>query len=152
MEGGPWSPEGQRSMVLQDLCLMHYRNYPALSAAFSPTLNILVGPNAQGKTNLLEAIGLLATTKSLRGSRDQDLIAFDADLAADIGVVTREERSDVTLEVSIGRDQQKQVRLNGVRQTRIMDFIGQFNAVSFSSADIEVLRGEPSLRRRFLDL
>jgi DNA replication and repair protein RecF len=139
-------------MVLQDLCLRHYRNYPVLSAAFSPTLNILVGSNAQGKTNLLEAIGLLATTKSLRGSRDQDLIAFDADLATDTGVVTREERPDITLEVSIGREQQKQVRLNGVRQTRIMDFIGQFNAVSFSNADIEVLRGEPSLRRRFLDL
>src|SRR5437660_7651192 len=109
-------------MRLQDLCLRHYRNYPALSAGFSPTLNILVGPNAQGKTNLLEAIGLLATTKSLRGSRDQDLIAFDADTTAATGVVVREERPDVTLEVSIGREQQKQVRLNGVRQTRIIDF------------------------------
>src|SRR6266566_1410318 len=126
MEGGPWSPEGRRSMVLQDLCLRHYRNYPALSAGFSPTLNILVGPNAQGKTNLLEAIGLLATTKSLRGSRDQDLIAFDAELATDTGVVVRERRPDVTLEVTLGRGQLKQVRIHSVRQHRLIDFIGQF--------------------------
>lgn len=139
-------------MLLQELCLRHYRNYAALSAGFSPTLNVLVGANAQGKTNLLEAIGLLATTKSLRGSRDQDLIGFDAEFAADSGVVTRERRPDVTLDVTISRGQLKQVRVNGVRQHRLIDFIGQFNAVSFSSADIEVVRGEPSLRRRFLDL
>jgi DNA replication and repair protein RecF len=139
-------------MRLQELCLRHYRNYPALSAGFSPTLNVFVGPNAQGKTNLLEAIGLLATTKSFRGSRDQDLIGFDAEFTTDTGTVVRERRPDVTLEVTIGRGQLKQVRINGVRQHRLIDFIGQFNAVSFSSADIEVVRGEPSLRRRFLDL
>ncbi len=139
-------------MLLQELCLRHYRNYAALSASFSPTLNVVVGANAQGKTNLLEAIGLLATTKSLRGSRDQDLIAFDAEFATDTGVVVRERRPDVTLEVTIGRGQLKQVRIHSVRQQRLIDFIGQFNAVSFSSADIEVVRGEPSLRRRFLDL
>src|SRR5713226_10661865 len=115
---GLWSPEGPRFMLLQELCLRHYRNYSALSAGFSPTLNVLVGPNAQGETNLLEAIGLLATTKSLRGSRDQDLIAFDAEFAADSGVVVRERRPDVTLEVTIGRGQLKHVRVNGVRQHR----------------------------------
>jgi DNA replication and repair protein RecF len=139
-------------MLLRELCLRHYRNYPALSAGFSPALNVFVGTNAQGKTNLLEAIGLLATTKSLRGSRDQELIAFDSEFGADTGVVTREQRPDVTLEVTLGRGQLKSVRVNGVRQHRLIDFIGQFNAVSFSSADIEVIRGEPSLRRRFLDL
>jgi DNA replication and repair protein RecF len=139
-------------MRLQELCLRHYRNYSALSAEFSPSLNILVGPNAQGKTNLLEAIGILATTKSLRGSRDQDLIQFDAEFGVDSGAVGRERRPDVTLEVTLYRGQNKQVRINGVRQPRIIDFIGQFNAVSFSGADIEVVRGEPALRRRFLDL
>src|SRR5207244_4763058 len=102
-------------MRLQELCLRHYRNYPALSAGFSPALNVLVGPNAQGKTNLLEAIGLLATTKSLRGSRDQELIAFDSEFAADTGVVTREQRPDVTLAVILGRGQLKSGRVNSVR-------------------------------------
>jgi DNA replication and repair protein RecF len=139
-------------MHLQDLCLRHYRNYIDFSAGFSPTLNILVGPNAQGKTNLLEAVGLLATTKSLRGSRDQDLIQFDAEFGVVSGDVQRERRPDVTLEVTFARNQPKHVRINGVRQTRLIDFIGEFNAVSFSGADIEVVRGEPSLRRRFLDL
>jgi DNA replication and repair protein RecF len=139
-------------MRLLELGLRHYRNYASLSASFSPTLNILVGPNAQGKTNLVEAIGLLATTKSLRGSRDSDLIGFDAEYAVDQGSVSRERRPDVTLEITISRAQPKQVRVNGVRQPRLLDFLGEFNAVSFSSADIEVVRGEPALRRRFLDL
>ncbi len=139
-------------MRLQELCLRHYRNYEALSARFAPKLNILVGPNAQGKTNLLEAIGLLATTKSLRGSRDGDLVGFDAEFAVDHGTIHRERRPDVALEISLSRGMNKQVRVNGVRQPRVIDFIGAFNAVSFSSADIEVVRGEPALRRRFLDL
>lgn len=151
-EPGLRSPKRPHFMLLQDLCLRHYRNYAALSAAFSPTLNILTGANAQGKTNILEAIGLLSTTKSLRGSRDQELIQFDAEYAVDTGVVQRERRPDVTLEIALAPGQHKQVRLNGVRQLRLVDFIGQFNAVSFSSADVEVIRGEPALRRRFLDL
>src|SRR5262245_10598609 len=127
-------------MRVQELCLMDYRNYRTLSAQFSPTLNLFVGPHAQGKTNLLEAIGLLSTTESRRGSGDQDLSQFDAEFAPDTGVILRERRPDVTLEVTVARGQPKQVRVNGVRQPRVIDFIGQFNAVSFSGADIEVVR------------
>jgi DNA replication and repair protein RecF len=139
-------------MILERLSLRDYRNYTALDAAFSSGANILVGQNAQGKTNLLEAVYLLATTKSLRGSRDQEVIAWEKERAMVTGEVRRTRRADVELEAIISRAEKKLLRVNGVRQTRVMDFVGQLNAVAFSTSDIEVIRGEPALRRRFLDL
>jgi DNA replication and repair protein RecF len=117
-----------------------------------PELNVLVGPNAQGKTNLLEAIYLLATTKSMRGSRDQELVRWDAERTTVAGHARRTRRNDISLEITIGRSEPKSMRINGARQPRVMDFVGQFNAVVFSTQDVEVVRGEPALRRRFLDL
>jgi DNA replication and repair protein RecF len=139
-------------MILRSLSLRDYRNYTALETDFASGTNILVGPNAQGKTNLLEAVYLLATTKSLRGARDQELIAWEKESAAASAEVHRSRRADVTVEVILNRGEKKLLRVNGVRQTRVMDFIGQLNAVAFSTSDIEVIRGEPALRRRFLDL
>lgn len=139
-------------MFLRTLSLQNYRNYTALAEAFSPGTHILVGPNAHGKTNLLEAIYLLATTKPFRGARDQEVIAWEEESATVAGDVRRSRRADVTLEVTISRVEKKLLRVNGVRQTRVMDFIGQLNAVAFSTTDIEVIRGEPALRRRLLDL
>src|SRR4051794_16144057 len=139
-------------MLLEGVHLTSYRNYADLRCTLGPELNILVGPNAQGKTNLLEAIYLLATTKSMRGSRDQELIRWDAERATVTGQVRRTRRNDINLEVTIGRGELKSMRINGARQPRVMDFVGQFNAVVFSSQDVEVVRGEPALRRRFLDL
>ena len=139
-------------MFLRELVLQNYRNYTALSLEFSPGIQILVGANAQGKTNLLEAIYLLATTKPLRGGRDGDVIAWEQESAIVSAEVCRERRPDVSLEVTISRSEKKLMRVNGVRQTRVMDFIGQLNAVVFSTADLEVIRGEPARRRRMLDL
>lgn len=139
-------------MLLEAVHLTSYRNYTELSGTLGPALNVFVGPNAQGKTNLLEAIYLLATTKSMRGARDQELIRWEAERATVTGHARRTRRNDITLEIIIGRNEPKQMRINGARQPRIMDFVGQFNAVVFSTQDVEVVRGEPALRRRFLDL
>jgi DNA replication and repair protein RecF len=139
-------------MHLEAVHLTSYRNYAELSCTLAPALNVLVGPNAQGKTNLLEAIYLLATTKSMRGSRDQDLVRWEAERTTVTGYARRTRRNDITLEIAIGRNEPKSMRINGARQPRVMDFVGQFNAVVFSTQDVEVVRGEPALRRRFLDL
>jgi DNA replication and repair protein RecF len=140
------------AMILTNLHLSSYRNYTELSCSLGPELNVLVGSNAQGKTNLLEAIYLLATTKSLRGSRDQELIGWNDGRAMVTGKVDRTRRGDITLDVILSRAENKVLRVNGARQPRVMDFVGQFNAVVFSAQDVEVVRGEPTLRRRFLDL
>jgi DNA replication and repair protein RecF len=139
-------------MILRDLTLQQFRNYPTLEQEFSPSLNLLIGPNAQGKTNLLEAVYLLATSKSMRGSRDVEMIRWDQPAALASGRALREKGSDIDLEVCLSRTEKKSLVVNTVRITRAMEFIGQLKAVSFSAADLEVVRGEPSRRRRFLDL
>jgi DNA replication and repair protein RecF len=139
-------------MILRHLTLLEFRNYTALRQQFSPTLNVLVGPNAQGKSNLLEAVYLLATSKSMRGSKDVELIRWDRPAAVVTGEVLREKANDLDLEVALSRTEKKSLVVNTIRVTRAMDFIGQLKAVSFSVSDLEVVRGEPARRRRFLDL
>jgi DNA replication and repair protein RecF len=139
-------------MILRHLSLQQFRNYVSLRQEFSPSLNVLAGPNAQGKTNLLEAVYLLATSKSMRGNRDVELIRWDMPAAVVTGEVLREKGSDLDLEVMLSRTEKKTLVVNTVRVHRAMDFIGQLKAVSFSASDLEVVRGEPVRRRRFLDL
>lgn len=139
-------------MLLRYLTIQEFRNYVTLKQEFSPSLNLITGGNAQGKTGLLEAIYLLATSKSMRGSRDIDLIRWDSPAAVVTGEVLREKNSDVDIEVGLSRAAKKALVVNTVRATRAMDFVGQLKAVSFSASDLEVVRGEPSRRRRFLDL
>ena len=139
-------------MILRHLSLQQYRNYPTFQQEFSPALNVLTGANAQGKSNLLEAVYLLATSKSMRGNRDEELIRWDAPAAVVGGEVLRTKTSDVDLEVALSRTEKKSLVVNTQRVQRMMDFVGQLKAVSFSASDLEVVRGEPSRRRRFLDL
>lgn len=139
-------------MLLRHLSLQEFRNYASLRQEFSPTLNVLTGANAQGKTNVLEAVYLLATSKSLRGSKDTEMIRWDQPACLVTGHVLREKSNDIEVEVALSRTQPKSLVVNTVRVARAMEFIGQLKAVSFSQSDIEVVRGEPSRRRRFLDL
>jgi DNA replication and repair protein RecF len=139
-------------MILRHLALHQFRNYVTLRQEFSPSLNVLVGANAQGKSNVLEAVYLLATSKSMRGSRDTELIRWDAPAAIATGQVLREKANDIDLEVALSRTEKKSLVVNTVRVPRVSDYVGQLKAVAFSVADVEVVRGEPSRRRRFLDL
>lgn len=139
-------------MILRHLSLQQYRNYALLQQELSPSLNVVVGPNAQGKTNLLEAIYLLATSKSMRGNKDLELIRWDAPAAVVTGQILREKANDIELEIALSRTEKKSLVVNTVRVHRAMEFIGQLKVVAFSIADLEVIRGEPSRRRRFLDL
>lgn len=139
-------------MILRHLTLHEFRNYRALRQEFSPALNVFTGLNAQGKSNVLEAICLLATSKSMRGSKDVDLIRWDAPAALVSGEVLREKAADIELEVSLSRTAPKSLIANTVRCRRANEFVGQFKAVAFSSTDVEMLREEPARRRRFLDL
>ena len=139
-------------MILRHLTLLEFRNYASLQQEFSPSLNVLVGPNAQGKSNLLEAVYLLATSKSMRGSKDIELIRWDHPAAVVTGQILREKTNDTELEVALSRTEKKSLVVNTTRVHRAMDFIGQLKAVSFSISDLEVVRGEPTRRRRFLDL
>lgn len=150
-------------MFLKHLKLKSYRNYQDLNLEFKTPITILVGNNAQGKSNLLESIYYLATTKSLRASEDQELIGSESEFNHVEGVVLttneqqfNEERLDdsTTLEIAMQRQERglfKKVKVNGVSR-RIVDYIGNLYCLSFSPEDINLVSGSPSLRRWHLDL
>lgn len=118
----------------------------------SPDLNVLVGQNAQGKSAILESIYLLATSKSHRTSRDADMIRIGESAARVQADIKRNARNDVGLEIILSSVEKKTVKINTVRHPKVGDIVGQLNAVIFSSTDVDMVKGEPSRRRRFLNL
>ena len=149
-------------MYIFDLQLTNYRNYVRAAVKLEKGLNLFVGDNAQGKSNLLEAIYLLSTLRSSRASSDADLVRHDI-LASDFPVARltcQVDRSagNLHLEVGIvGRTTDashragKRVRVNGVAK-RASDAVGQLAAVLFTTHDIDIVAGPPLLRRRYLDM
>ena len=149
-------------MLLRHLQLQHYRNYASLDVTFQSGLVLLQGANAQGKTNLLEAIYMLATTKSQRARSDSDLISWtDRDplsATAFARIVGRVERAANTLAIEIliregGNESQarKRFKLNGVER-KASEVVGSVTAVFFAPNDVDLVAGSPSVRRRYLDV
>ena len=162
-------------MYLRELELDHFRSYERLRLSLGPGLTLLVGDNAAGKSNLLEAVALLAMTRSPRASTEGEMIGWSALAVASLEepavarVGGRAERADGPVQVEIAlvarADAQgrpaptrtgapltsKRLRLNGVAR-RATQVVGRISAVLFTTLDIEILTGPPSRRRRFLDL
>jgi DNA replication and repair protein RecF len=139
-------------MRLSHLKLAGFRNYRELEFVPGDGINILHGRNAQGKSNVLEAISLLATTRSLRAGRESELIYKAADTAHVSAEIVREREGDVQLQVSVFQGDKKAVRINGLKRARVVDLLGEFNAVFFGSIDIPIVTGEPSTRRHYLNV
>ncbi|MCH8949701.1 MAG: DNA replication/repair protein RecF [Chloroflexi bacterium] len=152
-------------MWIQRLTLSNFRNYRAQELTLAKGPSLLLGGNAQGKSNLLEAAFLLATTRSSRAQTEGELIHWDAlsDPQPVARVAARIERRDGPLEIEVviaGRPQgterarvpaSKRLRVNGVPR-RQADVVGQLTAVLFSTNDMELISGAPSERRRYLDV
>ncbi len=139
-------------MHVQRLCLANFRNYEMLEIHPGPGLNVLVGENGQGKSNLLEAIYLLATTKSFRASKDSEVIRNGSKEAVAFGEAAYEDLPSRDLEVTIHIAERKTARVNGARAARAVDLVGALNAVFFGALDLRLVNGEPSARRRYMDL
>jgi len=145
-----------------DLQLTNYRNYVRSSVRLEKGLNLFMGDNAQGKSNLLEAVYLLSTLRSSRASSDADLVRRDI-LASEFPVArlsAEVERSAGNLQIEVavvGRTTDpthragKRVRVNGVPR-KASDAVGQLCAVLFTTLDIEIIAGPPLMRRRYLDM
>ncbi|MFZ4641033.1 MAG: DNA replication/repair protein RecF [Nodosilinea sp.] len=137
-------------MYLTRLSLQHFRNYGHQQIQLGAAKTILVGENAQGKSNLLEAVELLATLRSHRASRDRDLVQqgqSQAVITANVERQTSAQALAMVLRQSGGRT----LRLNGETLRRQLDFLGALNAVQFSSLDLDLVRGGPAERRTWLD-
>lgn len=137
-------------MFINQLHLRQFRNYQEQEIELNAPKTILVGDNAQGKTNVLEALGLLSTLKSSRVSRDRDLVREGEPQGQIIGLVSREYRS-VKLGVVLRRSGRRTVSVDEESCRRNVDFLGLLNVVQFSSLDLELVRSGPETRRNWLD-
>lgn len=137
-------------MYLKTLNLRQFRNYQDQKVEFTAAKTILVGNNAQGKSNLLEAVELLATLRSHRMTRDRDLVQ-EGEAIAQINATLERQTGVSDLTLMLRRNGRRSVALNGESIRRQMDFLGVLNAVQFSSLDLELVRGGPEGRRNWLD-
>lgn len=136
-------------MHLASLRLRDFRNYPRLDAAFTPGFHVLLGQNAQGKTNILEAIYLLATLRSFRGVGGAQMVRHGAKGyfvgAAVVGASTAEIKA-------YWSPRERKLSLNGTPVRRLADYLGTLRAVVFCTEDLQLVKGTARVRRRFLDL
>jgi DNA replication and repair protein RecF len=137
-------------MYLKDLHLRQFRNYLDQRVEFDAQKTILVGNNAQGKSNLLEAVELLSTLKSHRATRDRDLV-LEGTTAGQIQATTKRTYGSMELGLTLRKQGRRTVALNREPLRRQIDFLGILNAVEFSSLDLELVRGAPERRRNWLD-
>ena len=137
-------------MIVKSVTLDFFRNYLHLEAAFSPGVNVIWGENAQGKTNLLEAIAYLSAAASHRARYDRELIQMGVDHAFVKGEVFSRQR-DFTLEARLSRSARRQLFSNGVRLKTAGELAGILNTVLFCPEDLWLIREGAAVRRRFLD-
>ena len=138
-------------MILRRLELMGFRNYHSAACSFDPGINVIAGPNAQGKTNLLEGVYYLSGARSFRTRTDRELIRLEEEEAAVRGDFLSQEREQL-VDIYLSRRERKKIFLNGVRLKNAASLSGRFACVLFSPGDLELVRGAPAERRRFLDL
>jgi len=137
-------------VFVSHLALTDFRSYPQVELALEPGVTALVGPNGQGKTNLVEAIGYLATLSSHRVPTDAALVRAGADRAVVGARVERAGRS-TTVEVEITPGRANRARVNGGSPVRARDILGMVRMVQFAPEDLALVKGDPDGRRRFLD-
>ena len=143
-------------MYLERLELHEFRSYPEAKLELGPGVRVLVGPNAQGKTNVLEAIHYLSVGASHRVANDTSLVRSGADAAivrafARIDTAGGNTGRALSVELELRPGGRNRARLNGQQQTRVRDAIGQIRSVMFAPEDLGLVRGDPGDRRRFLD-
>lgn len=138
-------------MVIESIELKNYRNYDELHMDFSRGTNILYGDNAQGKTNVLEAIYVCATTKSHRGSKDKEIIQFDRD-ESHIKLKVRKNDVPFRIDMHLKKNRAKGVAVNGIPIRKSSELFGIVNVVFFSPEDLNLIKNGPSERRRFMDM
>ncbi len=137
-------------MYLQHLSLAHFRNYREQQLTFQAPKIILVGENAQGKSNLLEAVEWLSGLSSHRTGRDRDLIQTESPEARLQAQIHRDS-GPLELGVILRQTGRRTLQVNGVGVSKTVDFLGNLNAVQFSCLDLELVRGGPTERRAWLD-
>lgn len=136
-------------MKLKQLKLTNFRNYQQLDLEFQNGLTILTGQNAQGKTNLLEAIFLLSLAKSHRTNHDQEMIGWN-DNTASVQALIETDNYEFPLELFLS-SKGKKAKYNHLEQSKLSHFVGKLNVVLFAPEDMQLVKGSPNIRRKFID-
>ncbi len=137
-------------MRVEKVELNNFRNYESLSLDFSANKTLIIGQNAQGKTNLLEAVYYLSSLDSPRIRKDAELILFGQE-GCRFNAVVAKEGVDIDLEVVIAPPKNKVFKVNGLKKNKSSEFIRVLSVVNFSVNDLLLLRGDPAFRRKWLD-
>ncbi|MDE8564006.1 DNA replication/repair protein RecF [Anoxybacillus rupiensis] len=137
-------------MFLTHLSLKNYRNYISQELSFTNKVNVILGENAQGKTNLMEAIYVLAMAKSHRTSNDKELIRWDEEYAKIEGKAVKK-NGPSTLQLVISK-KGKKAKISHIEQKKLSQYIGHINVVLFAPEDLHLVKGGPQVRRRFIDM
>ena len=136
-------------MKIKSLKLLYFRNYLSTNIEVHPSLNVLVGNNANGKTNIIESIFCLALGKSYRTKSDSECIMFGETATAMSCIVNK---NDKDLDIMLGiNNKGKSAKIAGIKKTKLTDFVGELNVVLFSPEDLQIVKGSPSLRREFMN-
>ena len=142
-------------MFIKHLSLSHFRNYRSAEVSFQPGVTLLLGPNGQGKTNLVEAIRYLSSLSSHRVSGYQALIRRDEagiqQNSALVRALASFDERDVLLELELNASSQNKARINKSDVPRVRDLLGYVNTVTFAPEDLDIVRRDPSERRAFID-
>ena len=138
-------------MEITKLQLYSYRNYLTSEVIFGDGLNVICGANAQGKTNLLEAVYFCVVGKSFRASREKEVINLNGELSK-IKVFIKKNTGESVVEIIFSRKDKKTVKINGIPIKKISELLGEFNAVFFSPDELKLIKESPEDRRRFMDI
>lgn len=138
-------------MIIKSLELADFRNYENLEIVFDKGTNILYGDNAQGKTNILEAIYVSATTKSHKGSKDKEIINFNKE-EAHIRTYLLKEEEEIRVDMHLRKNKSKGIAIDGQKIKKAADLMGLLNVVFFSPEDLSIIKNGPAERRRFTDM
>ena len=137
-------------MRLSSIELKNYRNYREIHIDFDKNVTIFFGDNAQGKTNILEAVYVCATTKSHRSAKDRDLIYFGED-EAHIKMILSDEEKKTRIDMHIKKNKNKGIAVDGIMLKKASELFGYLNVVFFSPEDLHIIKNGPADRRKFVD-
>lgn len=138
-------------MIVESLELKNYRNYDKLEISFDDGKNILYGDNAQGKTNILEALYLCSTTKSHRGAKDREIIRFHED-ESHIKLMIKKKDVPYRIDIHLKKSKSKGIAINGLPIKKASELFGIINVIFFSPEDLSIIKNGPAERRKFIDM
>lgn len=138
-------------MFVEQVFLSNFRNYEAGNVRFKEGTNVIYGANACGKTNILESIYIMSTTRSHRGAKESEMIKFGNDFAK-IAAKFYSHGREHKAEIDIFSDKKKRIKINGVVANKTSQLMGYLNTVIFCPEDLKLVKGSPGVRRKMLDL